>query len=1240
MDLSFEVEDFSPPFEGDFFLKPSGPEPYQFEPLAQRAQSRCYRGSGGQNGSSFWVLVNMQRFWWPGYEMQLLEQLQRQQNSAQFCDTLLQTEGISVPTHSCVLAALSPYLSQSLSATPSPPLGQMRRLHLQAVTAQTLLKLVGLLYSGELEVKSCEEQNDMLAAAHRFGISDLALGCGDEGRKGEELLERRERVRTEEGTQLHKSVKMQDAQVQAEMSGRTDDDPHVKGKSFVSIGTQTVNSSLMSAASPGHLCGQATPPALQCVSSVATVSTSLQPENITQFSFASYPTIHSDPESTAGQSSDCLIYPSFPSASSRYIETLPTSLKADARSPRSHKKNNCKQSPKSGESVSDQHRSGQEDGNANVDGGTSAQLRGVCRERILGGEKEKRNSHFIGRGKNLEKMKQTEQVMKTAQIPFKVKLKRRAKGELWKIVGLQDADEMVSVLTTMKRSCCSQKTHSAHSVLPAHNPEFQTVQPVFTSSPQPLHHASLSSDSEARSNSCFSMNQSHELESESLSPPPGPVEESDEQIDKLLEDIMMSLNILPDLDKNCKKKQANYDGVPTFCQGPAAEDGAGVTPLHADVSAAGFYQDLETHGGHSTTDTGIHCCSGAQNQASYTDPPTGRTDLQTQPSESSSSIRSCGPINGLSCPGEENSSYPQTTGSILPVKCCSSGEKLQYFVLQQQDQNIEFLSVSHESETQPADAFSLHCVDNLRLPQCLSPLEPCPSAAHQQPDPSVSVQPENSIQPSVKTRPWLTEAACTLQFPFNAITAGKNASRPPETSSGCGAEPSQRRRKLKAKSDGNAGFVKNVEVREQKSKLGRKSDRIKRKKNKYEAAEDAAPSKRRRQPDSRKEPEGLPLDSISSERGDPATTVCSVSLSCNNVPIKESGKTIGSLNKPHTATGTETSKGVANLGTEQTRIRTRGFMKRSQQNTSNTISDKCCLLIPVISRAVVAQKQDPALPKRKRGRPPKIKLEQNLPEGVCANAEIKGCKAGEKISEKETPKEERKKGRKFMVNASEEETGQLQKTTSPERPGKNETNNIKSSETQKQSWKVTLKEFQKLIKCKDFKTRKATEVEDGNDSVDIEELEKVREAADEADTEAEMRQVLCDSTFDEKHNLLLDTSAAQWKPTQQGVTGSSETRRSSVSGHGKKPASCPDVLEEEMVMLSSNREQGADQSNTLTGCDGEEEEDEDELDVMLCSPDKGSSTRELGERVVVIPDDDEEEEEDVNEIDVTGDERE
>lgn len=37
--------------------------------------------------------VDMQRYRWPDYEMKLLEELQKQQHNARFCDTLLQTEG-------------------------------------------------------------------------------------------------------------------------------------------------------------------------------------------------------------------------------------------------------------------------------------------------------------------------------------------------------------------------------------------------------------------------------------------------------------------------------------------------------------------------------------------------------------------------------------------------------------------------------------------------------------------------------------------------------------------------------------------------------------------------------------------------------------------------------------------------------------------------------------------------------------------------------------------------------------------------------------------------------------------------------------------------------------------------------------------------------------------------------------------------------------------------------------------
>lgn len=152
----------------------------------------------------------MQKYWWPSYVEHLLRELQRQQNASQFCDTLLQTEGkrqlhlrvlgvnwkvifvcvickgISVPTHSCVLAALSPQLSERLSGSQPSQLGQKIKVRLDTMTAHTLLKLVGLLYSGEMEVKGSLEKDEVLYAARQFGITDLVEGRKDVwGKKGE-----------------------------------------------------------------------------------------------------------------------------------------------------------------------------------------------------------------------------------------------------------------------------------------------------------------------------------------------------------------------------------------------------------------------------------------------------------------------------------------------------------------------------------------------------------------------------------------------------------------------------------------------------------------------------------------------------------------------------------------------------------------------------------------------------------------------------------------------------------------------------------------------------------------------------------------------------------------------------------------------------------------------------------------------------------------------------------------------
>ncbi len=74
--------------------------------------------------------------------------------------------GVSVPVHSCVLSAFSPWLCGSLSAMPSPRNGQRRLIEVQTVEASTLLSLVSLLYSGQLN----EDKEDVLSAACKLGI--------------------------------------------------------------------------------------------------------------------------------------------------------------------------------------------------------------------------------------------------------------------------------------------------------------------------------------------------------------------------------------------------------------------------------------------------------------------------------------------------------------------------------------------------------------------------------------------------------------------------------------------------------------------------------------------------------------------------------------------------------------------------------------------------------------------------------------------------------------------------------------------------------------------------------------------------------------------------------------------------------------------------------------------------------------------------------------------------------------
>ena len=106
-------------------------------------------------------------------------------------------------------------------------------MKLQAVNGQTLLKLVGLLYSGLLEVNETTDQEDVLAAANQLGLDRLVDGQEDAcGREGAGLL-------AEDRKEREKRVTC-DAEVQGETKAKRDAETQFERTGFVDAATQTV----------------------------------------------------------------------------------------------------------------------------------------------------------------------------------------------------------------------------------------------------------------------------------------------------------------------------------------------------------------------------------------------------------------------------------------------------------------------------------------------------------------------------------------------------------------------------------------------------------------------------------------------------------------------------------------------------------------------------------------------------------------------------------------------------------------------------------------------------------------------------------------------------------------------------------------------------------------------------------------------------------------------------------------
>ncbi|XP_051239876.1 uncharacterized protein LOC127354188 isoform X2 [Dicentrarchus labrax] len=1191
----------------------------------------------------------MQRYQWPGYEMQLLRELQRQQNNAQFCDTMLQTEGISVPTHSCILAALSPYLSQKLSASPPPPYGQMRQLQLQAVKAQTLLKLVGLLYSGEVEVKGSIEQNDVLSAARQFGITDL-----------------------------------------------------VEGQSF-SISLNDDSNSLTPQEDSSHL---------QSSEFGDRVGTGL------------------DDEKTNAKTAE---------------------TREDTEQ-RSHA--NRDEIP------------GEEQGNST----------------------EKHACANVGM-KSLAKMKQMQKMImkETTQISIKVKLRRRTKGEVWEVVSMQDADDTLSVLSSMKQTDRTNGEPSSVQPGQLHKPETLILQSATANSPEPPPHPSNTPDSQLLCGDCLNPNHNHDVESVPLPQSQGPAEESEEQIEKLLEDIMMGLNILPNLKRDCKKShhlQPGHDGAPAMCQVPVTEDERAHSQMHAPVGAAGcvYNQDFGTQIGHSSASTviipnpqpntshlsfvnsrwidsslltcctGIHCCFTAQRQPSCSSLLLAHSDAvliqqhqQRSPQYHSSMWQRDGtshqstPLSkSLNCP------YPEapTVRSVIPTSLYSSGQKPHYLEHQepssQGDQNIlEFLPMMNEAES--LRFFSLPCVDDMRLPRCLSPLEPFASAAKCQPilnnstDQGEKIQP----QPSQNGRSWLTENPGSLQFPLSAITHRENKSvyLPQDTNHSC-----WRWQKHPENPQNRGTWAESVsEVKSDQSKM-KECLKWKQSDTKGDAAE---PKRRKRKHTSHPQNAAGSLLAYDVKVSDGTKSqinlsVCSVSLSSNNVLAKEREMATSALNIPNkfigipdepsaiTESSREKTRGAGDLSIDQTRIRTRSFLKKTQETPSDTSLENYLVLKPVACRAKILNKQGVSPVRRKRGRPRKAKLEESYPAISGNNSH--GAESEQQIDnnlpkEKEEGDKTKRRHKRRRRTRSEREVIAVKKAKSAETAGKAEAddNDDRKLDAPKRQRMVTLKEIQKLIKRQHSKTRKSKESEDKETN------ETARDVGGEAKacgsrceklfkgTELDIdisqpqngdriEEPCVNVTVDKNHNQIFNKSTAEYSKSRRDDTNSS-TSETSLLSEEYHPVFSFDVLGEEVAKLGAEREQaprssdealkasdavsdttqqttindeGSSHSDTHTalqedkmpldssvnpqtaerthpplsgavgfirssGCNREEEEEEEEVevDVLFYSPDKVAQSRECENRLDnmnISPE--EEEEEDVNEIDVTGDEAE
>lgn len=484
---------------------------------------------------------------------------------------------------------------------------------------------------------------------------------------------------------------------------------------------------------------------------------------------------------------------------------------------------------------------------------------------------------------------------------------------------------------------------------------------------------------------------------------------------------------------------------------------------------------------------------------------------QCQPSDTFMEQNNGTSPRGTPTPKSPNCSFTEmpATRPVTPTAFYSACQEPSS---QRSEDILELLPPASGNKEQSSHSFSSPCMDDLHLPQCLSPLEPFTSVAKCQP---------------------LSKDSSLLSYRIQSQPSPHGQPLPAKKPKVHCSKSRQTRTDLKSPQNLNSRVEFNFREMA-KDLLCTKEDPTGdvaawrgRKKRRLGHMEDAA--------DSQVAPRVVEVgDGTKSQIN---LSACSVSLSSNNVLAKEREMSVGSTDK-----SSGQSRGTWNFNIDRVQIRTRGFLKKSQEAACPTSRKYSSVLKPKAFKAKTVSEEEGRTLKRKRGRPSKKRSEEQ--PAVAAENKSHAVPREQQSDSNLTREKEGEKKRKLRRNRSEVEVVTRKRTRSP---GKTEVDDnydatplMRKHTSPKRTGRINRKGFQKFVKHQSSKIGKSNKSQDRNMNIvetHAESSENLCWLIKEKDA-AENRKII---TVDKNHNQLFKKTLEEGKSWQENSFTGKET---------------------------------------------------------------------------------------------------